>query len=407
VLAPIVSWQTTSAGLAPRTKMLTVAGVDVGSAIGGNSYGVDPESITVTEAAAGSVSSMSFTITDPAGAIAVNKMDPVVFWDITRDMPIFRGWVQDAPAARLGIGRTISVTAIGVEAVLDWAYVPTFTIPSATDNVGALQMIAAAAVGYNGVALNVAMINDVSTVAHPIEGATTGVSIASLGGGAFVVPSGTLRQALRAYLEWYRGLADIGTWAQAFWVTIDFWLGLRVWSYNPSNGTEGGSGDVFGSPTITTAGPIRPSDTEYSAAGGDVPRTAVVIGAAGAVTTVSDGTGLPGPTVVRTDTNATTPQMRAGIGAAMLASQASSVRGSTTVEGGLTLGTFAAQIRPGSPVDVLDAQAGVSPTLHTWLGSITKTYMPSGEERWRVDFGNKQARTVTGLLRRLAQGELA
>jgi hypothetical protein len=407
MLAPAVAWQTISAGLAPRTKMLTVAGVDVGSAVGGNSYGTDPRSISVTEAAAGSISSMKFTITDPTGAIAVNKMDPVVFWDITRDMPIFRGWVQDAPATRFGLGRSIEVTAIGIEAVLDWAYVPTFTIPSATDTAGALQMIAAAAVGYNGVALNVAMINDLSTVAHPIEGITTGVSIASLGGGAFVVPSGTLRQALRAYLEWYRGLADVSTWALAFWVTVDFWGGLRVWSYDPNHGGTGGSGDVFGFPTITTAGPIRPSGTEYSGAGGDTPRTAVVVGAAGAVTVVSDGTGLPGPTVTKTDTNATTAAQRAGLGAAMLAAQATSVRGSTTVEGTLTMGTFAGQNRPGSPVTILDAQAGVSPSLDTWMGSITKTFAPSGEETWRIDFGNKQARTATGLLRRLAQGELA
>lgn len=413
MLAPAIAWQTTSRGLPARTKLLTIAGVDVAAPVAtGNGLGVDVRSVKVTEAAAGNVSSLEFTVTDPSSALSVNQMDPVVFWDIALDLPVFVGWAQQAPAHPIGTGREITVTCIGIEAILDWAYVPSFTIPIGTDAITAYQMICAAAVGLNGTPLRWAA--DFagfggSTVQYPID-AQNASAFPLLS--AYVVAAGTLRQALRTFAEWWpngTNRAQGGTDGHAVWISVDFWGGVRIWEYTPAALAAswlGGPQDYAAPTTIAIAGPARPSGTEYATDGGSTPRTAVVTAGA-AVTTVSDGTGLPGPTVTRNDANATTVAQRAGIGAAMLAGQGGGITGSTTAEGTLTLGTFVNQVRPGGSLSMQDPQAGIASPLFTWMGAISKTFAPSGEETWRIDFGSKRARGATGLLRRLAQGELA
>lgn len=406
MLAPILSWQTTSRGLPARSKLIRIAGLDVAAPVGtGNGLGVDPESIEVYEAAAGSVSRMKFTITDPQGQLAMQALDPVLFWDTTRDLPIFRGWVQRSPTRPLGLGRLIDVNCIGIEAILDWAYVPTFTIPATVDIEGAFQMICSAAVGVNGAPIRWATDGGGSSVAMPIEGAFLGLPI----GIAYTVPAGTLRQALRSYAEFKAGVFDIAP--STHWISVDMWGGIRIWTYQP--GTTPGGVTWAGGPNdagqidFTTAGPARPSGTEYEIDAGSMPRTAVVTGSGGNVTVVSDGTGLPGPSVAKTDTNATTNALRTAIGLAMLAAQAGGDAGATTAEGTVNMGTFGLQNRPGALMTILDAQAGLPVAISTWVGGIRKTWAPSGEETWRVEFGSKRTRTATGLLRRMAQGELA
>src|SRR4051812_18177138 len=110
---------------AVRPKMLYLAGNDVLRPQGtlGNTFGVPLESVEVTEAGAGGVSSMTFRIDDPNIAIVVNDGDEVRFYDQTNGVPIFTGWVQhwsyDPDFGNQG--RTIAVQCIGVDALLDWA----------------------------------------------------------------------------------------------------------------------------------------------------------------------------------------------------------------------------------------------------------------------------------------------
>ena len=363
-----------------RPKLLTVGGLDVVATGVANSYGVAPESITVREAGPGQVSDMTLTITDPSAQVAIADGLPVSYWDNTRDMPIFRGWVESYRVRDFGIGRAIEVKCIGIEAVLDWLYSPAITIPAGLTWVGAWQSLVANALGSAGIALNVNAdpVGGLSTVAHPVE------APASTTLGAIAVPAGSLRQALQAFTD--AALAESALTSVTFLFTVDFYGGLRVgiWSllYPPTT-----LYDDYAIATFSDAGPVRPSRLVWGYNDSGTPRSAYVNGTGAGLGIVSDGSGLPGPTAVIGDATINTQPKRDALAAIYLRSNAGAASGSVTAEGGLTLGTPAAQVRPPAPVRITHAGVGLTSATDFVMRAIVKTWAPSGEETWTIEFG--------------------
>jgi hypothetical protein len=366
-----------------RPKALYLGGLDVIATGVPNSYGVEPESITVVEAGPGQVSSMEFTIVDPAGQIAIVDGMDVRYEDTILGMPIFRGWVAPFGVSRFGVGRAIKVKCIGIEAVLDWLYVPALTIAAGGPG-GAWpwQSIVAQAIG-NGYPLNVAAdpIGGQSSVAHPVE---------SYGGGStgpITIPAGTLRQALQAFSD---GLFAQGNPAFTSLIHVDMWGGLRVqvWSIDPPFAN---AFDDYAIATVSGS-PIAPSGTQWGYNASGTPRAVWINGSGAGTGLVSDGSAIPGPVAVISDANSTDAARRVAIGRAYLQGQAAALTGSVVVEGGLTMGSVGAQVRPPTLLRLTDAQVGITPATDFRIRSITKTWAPSGLERWVIAFGGPEPR---------------
>src|SRR5262245_33150179 len=93
-------------GSGTRPRALWMGGLDIlgqPGATQGQGYGVDPTTIRVTERGAGGISSCDFEIDDPGSQVVVQEGMPVLFWDLTNDVPIFAGWV-DHYSARIDFG---------------------------------------------------------------------------------------------------------------------------------------------------------------------------------------------------------------------------------------------------------------------------------------------------------------
>lgn len=121
----------------PATGMLysiLLDGVDVATKVG---Y----DTIHVSEAGPGGVSSMSFVIVDPTSTVVIEDNAFVQSWDYARDLPLFTGYLETQSSEPLygGAGRDITVTAVGIESVLDQVIVPALTsTPADTTDAGDL-----------------------------------------------------------------------------------------------------------------------------------------------------------------------------------------------------------------------------------------------------------------------------
>lgn len=374
-----------SAGLSARKRALWINGLDVSASRtpGGNSYGTDPESISVTEIASGGASALEFTITDPAIEVSVSVGQFVLYWDLVKDLPIFAGYVDTFDFHQLGVGREITVSCIGIEAALDWMYVPGFTIPSGTELHAGFQMIAAAAGGI-GVPLNAAFdpVGTVSVVGTPVGIGFGGSSTSA----ACVIPDGTLRQALETYAAFLLGVELAGfTITVQIVVSVDFFLGLRIYRFEPTNGS--GTASDLGLVTLRsdTVGKL-PSNHHRSVNGSGILRSVYVSGSGSGTGFVGDGSGIVGPTGAISDANSTSADRRNGIGRAALGKTIAGVSGDVTWEGA-TLNTLSLQRRAGGYLDLLDPQVDVASLTRYPIESIDKTWAPSGEETWVIHYG--------------------
>src|SRR5258706_299210 len=81
---------------AARAKSLWIDGLDVLLEPGqtGMPYGCPIETIEVTEAGPGGVSSLNFDIIDLASEVVMAEGQLVRFWDHTLDAPLFLGFIQ-------------------------------------------------------------------------------------------------------------------------------------------------------------------------------------------------------------------------------------------------------------------------------------------------------------------------
>ena len=134
-----------------RAALLTVGGRDV-LADPSKRYSVPLESIEVNEAGPGDVSSMSFVIEDYGLTVNVADGNEVRFHNIRTGQPMFLGWVQawNVTPDFGDQGRTIAVQAVGIEAVLDWAIIPSaLTVLTGTSLGAAFQTVLSAAIGLD------------------------------------------------------------------------------------------------------------------------------------------------------------------------------------------------------------------------------------------------------------------
>ena len=379
-------------GLPARLYSLRIEGLDV-IAQPALSYGVAPESIIVVEAAAGDVSSMSFVIDDSTSQISVSPGQYVRFDDLGFDMPLFVGWVETYGVNDWGEGRQITVQCVGLETLLDWLYVPAFTIPAGTASTDVWQRLLAAAYGV-GFPLNGSW-NAFSTVAQPI-GDSAAVTCPS----PVAIPAGSLRQAGEA---WLAAMAGFGNgYASLVRVSIDFWGGYRVW--NHAVGTA--SPADYATIAVSTAADPRPSMTSYQVGNAQARQAAITQGAN--ITLANDGSGIPGPFLAASNQNATTNDGRVVLGRALLAAQGPSYTGNTTIVQSRArlattgVGSSAAQRRPGSVMTLTELNVGAN--LATIAQRITKTFVDSGEETWVIDFGGALRQYGTALIRKMTPG---
>lgn len=404
-LAPVVAAALTSGG--SRSKGLYLNGLDViASPVKGNSYGVAVDSVKVREVAAGQVSSLECVVSDPQAELTVFPGMLVRYEDFTQAFPILTGFLDDWSASAWGIGRRIVLQVRGVETILDWCYVPALTIAAGTEAHAGVQAIAAQAYGVGAPALNTATPQPPvvgSSQAFPLQlGFTLGSVVTS---SSWSWAGGTLRRALQGFLDAL--LVDVvgvvpgfGGGGIRYGVTIDPWLGLRV--FRTDFGRPTGALDCAGITLAQSGASGRPADTQHGTNGAGAARQAVVTGPGGTFI-VSDGSGVPGPTVAISDTNATSAARGQAIGYAKLATDSLGTGGSVVADGTVTLVTGGVQRRAwGSALDLTDAQAGASTAADgTYpIVAIEKAFQASGDEVWTIAYGTEEPRG-SQLLRRL------
>lgn len=382
-------------------KTLTVGGTDL-MGRSGATYGTDPKTIKVTEAGPGQVSALTFVTTDPNGALTLSTGLTVIFWDNVKDLPIFRGFVESVRVVRYGLGSIFTITCVGVEAVLDWMYVPAFTIPTGTDATAGMQMIPSMAIGI-GVPLTTAATTSGGSAFFSFVGSPMTATIGGANTVACTINGGTLRQALLQYGAFLRTQSP-GLRNQPYVdaISVDFWLGLRMFGWNQTAGTTGATD--LGLITLRSDSSPFPSETRYGLDSTGTVRAVYVIGT-GISGVVGDGSGVPGVTASINDPNAVDVATLGQIGNGYLGDNRASVAGTVTWEGA-SLNTFASQRRAGGFLDLLDAQVDL-PTLTRFpVLQIAKTFAASGEEAWTITFGKEQV-GIAKLSRRLTRSTLS
>lgn len=376
-------------------KSLTIDGLDViGGTARGNRYGVPLSSIQLREEGSGRVSNLSFTIDDPLAEITVGPGQRVVFYDHAQDLPIFRGFVESWEASPWAIGRTIDVSCVGIECLLDWLYVPAVTIPAGVGTDAGWQLLVGMAVGptHNLRAFYDATFG-LSTQATPIGDGATGAVVSQ----SLAWKGGSLRQACQAWADLIAAVQEAGgaSLGPGEWIiTVDMFEGLKIYrrsgapSFNTTNLDES-----IPTATLRTTGAVaRPSATRYGVNAGGTPRQVYVKGTGAGSGVVSDGSGVPGPTAVTQPASSTTATDRVAYGNSYLAASGGvAVSGTVGWDAGSINGQGAgtgARLGANSLLDLTDPNVGlpgVGANLF-WIRTIDKTYTAS-EEHWTLTFG--------------------
>lgn len=365
---------------------LLVGGVDVIKEPGGSGFGVPVESVRVSEAGPGGVSSIEFQIDDPFKEVTIPDGSEVVFWK--GDSCLFRGWVDQMNAQPDfgGIGRTWSVQGIGIEAILDWTICKAMTAPFDTSNprfpwvvsflcsLFAPQLKAPMSgptgdppAPYTNNGSFDYPIGSMLPVFHPI----TSPSLPTI--------TGTLRQAIEAYAQQCYRQTNPPT-GVPFLATVDFYWGMRVWEDAITN-----QPDDYTTLTITdTYAGANVADTlRYENEPGSDYHGAYVEGT-GIAGFYGDGSGIYGRTGLIQDTAITDDASARERVATFIAQQAIPARGSFQ----LNDWTPPTTVHAGSLVSITDAATGIAQNFR--IMQIDKTWNNSGRENWTISFGGLQ-----------------
>lgn len=395
-LAPAIG-AALSAGLTAPVRSLWIGGLDVLKRPGmnGNDYGVAVESIDLTEAGPGSVSSLSFTLDDPQLELAFDEDAEVILFNHLIDKHDFRGFLQVIePAPAFGDqGRSWQITAQGIESVLDQGKLASSVswAAGALSILDGFQTVIALSIGLGPLRAFGSLTTGQGNQQFPIE-PLNGAS----NSGALTIAAGTsVREALRQVWS----SQDIGTdgWLGML-VTVDFTYGLRAWQDGPPFGKP----DDYGTETIvdTVAGPNRATDLRYTKNPGSVARAVVVSWASGVVV-VGDGSGKRGTVASFGDSSLTSAAAALSAGRAYLASLRTTDRGSYRQRDRAASAT----VRAGCRVNITDARLGLSATAFR-IVQIDKTYNASNRENWTISFGGL-APSVASLIRRLTRSTVS
>jgi hypothetical protein len=382
---------------APRSKLLTIGGVDVVFQPGstGNGYGVPIETVEVIESGPGGVSSMAAVTSDPAIALLLTDGQDVRFHDLVNDVPIFTGWLQGwGYVPDFGQqGRKVAFRAVGPEILLDWALVPpSLTIAAGTDLVTAIQMAVAASVGA-GPLRAYALPGSLSTQAGPIQTLNVSTQVVT----DTLVLTGTLREVLRQITSYSTGGGHGFTYG-GLNLTVDMTYGLRVWTpFGTGRPADWSNLSINDAP----AGPIVAEGLSHDVDAMGIVRGVYITGgnAAGSGL-VTDGSGKLGPIAQLTDSTILTSSARDVAGQAYLNGFATGERGS------FALTDFAPDLTVHAGVSVSVGDARIAPASGSYpIAQIKKTFQPV-RQTWEISYGGLPP-SLTRALRRLTRTSLA
>ena len=388
---------------------LFVGGVNVLS--GSTGFGALLDSIELTEAGPGDVSSLRFTLQDPAKAFSVPGPTDVIFLNTTTGNIYFRGFTDRAsPSPDFGgQGRTWSVECSGLEILLDWLTVPPGYVPSTASTTSTLQQQVGIMVNQFAPMLRAPVgppyytdasytrsgdfLHPVGTMArnsNPILPVRQNV-------GATPVNGGSIRNVIRDMLQdavWYDNsiLAVVDYGVNALY-TVDFYYGFRSW--------DGGASvqpDDYTTLTIsdTYAGPNRAAGLAATVDWSGVVRSVYIAGFdASSSGLFGDGSGLIGQGAVVSDTTLTTFAAAQSRAKGVMAASAASARGSFTLEGWTPTDT----VHAGSLVSITDVATDVATTYR--ITEIRKRFYGTGVQDWTVTFGDLPPKSAAKEIKRL------
>jgi hypothetical protein len=387
----VIATQLTSTTAYPYALYLGSLNVIAGT--GGNAPSVPFDTIDLTEIGPGGASALSFTIQDPQGQVPIPPAAMnVQLWDLTNNLPMFNGFVQDKNLRPFPpLGRYIDVTAIGIEALLDWMIVPSLTIVSGTATNTAIQSCYANATGVGFPLRVTSSVSDNGTQANPIG---------DLGGGAgpgtatqldVVLAGETLREAIRKVID-VSTIAGVGfgfKTASTGVATVDFWGGLRV--FDPTAGPSDYAALAFDDSAV---GLIHTGPLNHEIDDTGVIRQVYVKGGNAAGTgLLSDGSGIPGPVNLLDDSTILTSTARDAAGYAYLADKHGAERG----EAGMDTVRPTTNIRAGSLVTIGDTLIGQPGNAYP-IASIHKTFTDT-LQNWEVAYGGLRPSAMRHLRR--------
>jgi hypothetical protein len=376
-----------------RPYTLTVGGVDldISKILPATSWSIPLESISIEEEGfGGSVSGMDFDIYDPGRVVSIADSAEVIFHDNTNNRHLFRGFVGFAkPVTEAAGQRTIKVSCVGLEAVLDWRVIPSdTTFAAGSYAVDGIQTLVAVATGV-GVPLRSGSGFDTGgnqdeTVGmfgltdlgvrfpRPLEVAVT------------VAAGSTLRQGIEtlcAATRTYR----LDTSFLSPVVSVDFAGGIRVFDRRdpPTD---------YGTLTIGEAlGTQAATRVELESDAISVPHQAYIKGgnAAGSGP-VTDGTGIPGPTIFLQDDTITTAAQKQALGESTLDQTNLSDRLTVELEGYVPT----ADVHTGWNVAVTNTSLGLAGDTFL-IYAITKRFVTgSGRQDWTITAGRPRKNTI-------------
>lgn len=385
---------------ASRPFALYVDGFDVLVRLG-TGQGVLLESIVVTENGPGGVSQLDFVYEDPIGSNGLPQAGAdIQFWDRTNNVPLFRGFLNNYavtpfPAAT---GRTIAMSADGIEILLDWrvrsqeTFSPRYTFST---NILAYtaDVISRLASSYTN--LYASWGGDTVPPTGTVNG-SAGQPVGLLGPVASTVAiqtyavylfaspptlSGSLRDMMRqvvAASDWESANGIRSPAPYDVNITVDFYGRLRAWA-------AGQQPDDYTTLTVsdTVGGAIAAANFQYEVHPADIIHEVYIQGgnAAGSGW-FGDGSGIQGQQAIINDSTITDATRAQNTATAYLVNQAASVRGSFDIE------TFtpATTVHAGGLVTITDTQSGL--TAQTFVvGQIRKTFVGNGKHNWTVIFG--------------------
>lgn len=379
---------------------LWVDGLDV-IGLPAGTIGTARETIRLTEAGPGGVSSIEFTFRDDSGSVTIANGASILFWWNTPDVPLFRGWVDTYSVMpdSGGQARWITIQGIGIEALLDWLIIG--ELPGGAHVAGVFGQEISYLGGVAGVPNAIfAGAATQSSQAAPVGGyyraSGDNVNLSANWDASWVGYS--LRRAISELFDWMARIDPQPVFAGAsqprVLFTMDFYGGLRLWNddtgVTPTDYTNLTVNDVY-------AGAILAENLAYTVDPSQVVHEVYVKGSSAANSGwFSDGTGIRGKQALVSDTtNITSPDLAAQAAKSVFQANSNQVRGSFEI----TDFTPTATIHAGSFVTITDAAAGQSAAQYRIM-QIDKAFTGSGRQDWKVTFGSL-APNVVNYTRRL------
>ncbi len=385
-----------------RAYRLTIDGQDFLNPTVTTGYGIDKTSIRLTEAGPPNVSSLSFTINDPAVQAAFQEAAVVEFWDITRDRPLFLGFMQGFSIRPTAIGRVIEVDCIGIEVLLDWMVVPSLTVPAMTEVRAAIQACVANATGIGWTIRAAAGVGTEAASSQALPLGTPSSGSPTVTEYDVVIAGMSLRDAISACIvACANPYATGGDVLDAvFW--IDFYSGLRFAEVftTAANSLAIPPQDLVATLSIENlmSGTIAAHSLDFATNSAGVPHAVYVTGGNAAGTgLVSDGSGIIGMVAQLSDDTILTTAQRDIVGLSYLSEFGTSLRGSMSLDP-ISAAMLAITYRPVSRISFLvDAQVFGETTTYN-IDSIDKTFADL-REGWTIHYGGAEPSAIKQIRR--------